>query len=154
MLCGARCLQYVHQNHGKRLSLRQAKKLARTTRAGTYAANLIEALRGLNYRNPRLRRNLTWGELKRLVSGGSDVFVSWWSILDSNGIAAPPDGHWSVARKVTRDTITIYDPDPEEELTLPKAMFVANWYDYERDHAGKRDDFIRAAVIARFPKGA
>lgn len=152
MNCGAICLQHVHAQHGGKLSLRKARKLCHTTRAGTYNSGLIEALTKLGYKNPRHKQRLSWRELKRLVDSGADVFVSWWSDLDSNGIASPADGHWSVAKKVTRDTITFFDPDPEEEITLPRLAFESRWFDYEKDHAGRRD-FIRAAIIARYPKG-
>lgn len=134
------------------MSLTRARKLCHTTRKGTYASDLINALSELGYRNPRLRQNLSWRELKRLVDSGADVFVTWWSDLDSNGTASPADGHWSIAKKVTRDTITIFDPDPEEEITLPKEFWVARWYDWERNEHAARRDFIRAAVIARYPK--
>lgn len=150
MNCGAICLQYVHRSHGKQLSLPKARRLCKTSRKGTYVIDLIDALHTLGYKNPRLRRMMTWQLLKQTVARGNDVFVTWWSDLDSNGAAAPADGHWSVVRKVTKDTITLFDPDPEEEITLPRMAFEARWFDYEKDHAGKRDDFIRAAVIARF----
>ena len=152
MNCGAICLQYVHSQHGKKLSLRKARKLCHTTRAGTYNAGLIEALEKLGYKNPRHKQHIKWWELKRLVDAGNDVFVSWWSDLDSNGTPSLADGHWSVARKVTRDTITLFDPDPETEITLPRLAFESRWHDYESDHAGRKD-FIRAAIIARYPKG-
>lgn len=149
MDCGAICLKYVHASHGKTISLRKARQLCKTTRKGTYVADLMDALHSLKYKNVRLRRMITWNILKQMVSRGNDVFVVWWSDLDSSGVAAPADGHWSVVRKVTKNTITLFDPDPEEEITLPRIAFEARWFDYEKTHAGKRDDFIRAAVIAR-----
>lgn len=150
MNCGAISLQYVHRKHGNRLSLTRSRKLCKTTRRGTYAVDLMDALRTLGYRNVRLRRQMTWAVLKQAVERGNDVFVTWWSDLDSNGTAMPADGHWSVATAVTKDTITLFDPDPEEEITLPRAFFESRWFDYERDHAGRRDDFIRCAVMAKF----
>jgi ABC-type bacteriocin/lantibiotic exporter with double-glycine peptidase domain len=150
MNCGAICLQHVHREHGNRLSLTRSRKLCKTTRKGTFAADLIDALEQLGYKRPRLVQNLAWRELKRLVDTGNDVFLAWWSDLDSNGIPSPADGHWSVAKKVTRDTITLFDPDPEEAITLPRLAFESKWHDYERDHAGRKD-FIRAAVIAKYP---
>lgn len=151
MNCGAICLQHVQKSHGKTLSLRKARELCKTNRNGTRASDLMAALETLGYKNVRLKRMMRWSELQRAVSN-NDVFVTWWSDLDSNGIAYPADGHWSIAKKVTRDTITLFDPDPEEEIVLPRQAFEARWFDYEKTHAGKRDNFVRAAVIARYPR--
>lgn len=152
MNCGAICLKYVHNTHGQPISINRAKKLCKTTRKGTYVVDLIDALRELGYVNVRLRRMMTWDMLRYMTSRGSDIFVTWWSDLDSNGVASPADGHWSVVKEVTNETIRLFDPDPEEEITLPKEAFLSRWFDYEKDHAGKRDDFIRAAVIARYSR--
>ena len=150
MNCGAICLQYVEKTHGRRISLRKARELCKTTRNGTRAADLIQALEQRGYKGVRLKQNIKWAELKRLVNGRNDVFLSWWSDLDTNGTPAFADGHWSVARKVTRDTITLFDPDPEQEVVLPKEFFVARWYDWEKTEHAARRDLIRAAVIARY----
>lgn len=74
MNCGAVCLQYVHKSHGQRLSKRRARELARTGRHGTYVRDLVDALKTLGYQNVRVRQNLKWWELKRLVDAGNDVF--------------------------------------------------------------------------------
>lgn len=149
MLCGAICLQHVHHSNGHKLSLTRARKLCKTSRKGTFAVDLMDALTTLGYKRARLKQFIKWSELKRLVETGNAVFVTWWSDLDSNGTPSLADGHWSVAKRVTKDTITLFDPDPEEEITLPRLAFESRWHDYEKDHAGRKD-FIRAAVIAKY----
>lgn len=152
MNCGAICLQHIHRGHGHRMSLRKARALCKTTRNGTRASDMMTALTALGYRNVRLKRKMRWSDLQREVASGNHVLVIWWSDLDSNGVTSAADGHWSAVERVTADTIELFDPDPEETVTLPKSFFYARWYDYEKDEFGNRDDFIRAAVIARYSR--
>jgi len=150
MLCGALCLQHVHQSHGKKLSLRKARELAKTTRHGTTVTNLMSALEQLGYSHVRLKQRLTWSSLKRLVNGKNDVFVTWLSDLPSGNVAMPADGHYSVVRKVSRESLVLYDPDFSTEITLPRAFFWSRFYDFEIDRAGKRTDYLQCAIVARF----
>ncbi len=151
MNCGAICLQYVESLHGRALSLPKARALCKVTPNGTYIADLVDAFATLGYANPRLIEHVSWAHLTRLVKAGNEVLVSWWSDLDTNGKAAPADGHWSVATHVTPDAISIFDPDPEEIISLPREFFIARWYDYERAPNGKRVDLHRAAVVTKYP---
>lgn len=149
MVCGAMCLRYVHNQHGHKLSLKRARRLAKTGRHGTYADDLVNALNTLGYK-ARVKHNLKWHELKRLVDSGADVICSWWSVLDDGkGHFSPPDGHYSVVTRVEQDKIHIFDPDAEEIIALPKEMFLSHWWDYQIGHGGRKD-FIHAAVIARY----
>lgn len=152
MNCGAWCVRHIHNSHGHRLSLKRARQLARTGRHGTYIPDLMNALVELGYCNVRLKQNLKWHELKNFVDGGNDVIVSWFSDLPSGKTPSLADGHYSVAKKLTKDTISIYDPDAEQVITLPRAFFWSRFYDYELDHAGKRTDFLQAAIVARYPR--
>lgn len=151
MNCGAVCLQYVHNQHGHKLSLKKARELAKTGRHGTHFPDLMDALRELGYCNVRAKQNLKWSELKRLVDAGNDVFLSWLSDLPAGNYPMPADGHWSVARKVTKENLVIFDPDVRQEITLPKEYWLSRWYDFEIDRAGKRTDYIKSAIIARYP---
>lgn len=153
MNCGALCVQYIHRGHGKKMSLRKAREMCGTNRHGTRHDGLMNGLMDLGYRNVRCKERVTWGELKRLVDSGADVIVNWLSDLPAGSRPAPADGHYSVAKKLTKDTIAIYDPDAEQIITLPKQFFMSRFYDYELDHAGKRTDFLQSAIIARWKGG-
>ena len=152
MNCGALCLRYIHTEHGKQISLRRSRELCKTTRNGTSIPNLVNALESLGYRNVRVKQNLTWTQLKRLVDSGNDVIVSWISDLPAGNVPAFAEGHYSVARKLTCDAIDLFDPDADQIIRLPKAYFLARFYDFAIDRAGKRTDFLQTAVVARYPR--
>lgn len=75
MNCGASCLSHIHKEHGHRLSLKKARQLAKTGRHGTRIVDPMNALIELGYKNVRLKQNLKWHELKKLVDAGNDVVV-------------------------------------------------------------------------------
>lgn len=152
MNCGALCLVHVHESHGQKLSLTRARKIAKTGRHGTHVYDMVNALNILGYKNARLKQNLTWSELRRLVDDGNDVVVTWLSDLPAGNVPLPVDGHYSVAKKLTRKSIVLFDPDVQQEITLPRIFFWSRFYDFELDHAGKRTDLLQSAVIARYPK--
>ena len=151
MYCGADCLAYVEKRRGRRLSRSRAARLAGTNRNGTRAEGLLLALDLLGYR-ARLCERLSWAKLKGYAQRGNVVIVSWWSDLDAGDkrpVALPADGHWSVVEKVTRETVTLYDPDAPTLRELPRKFFESRWYDYDIAPDGTRRDLIQAAVVAR-----
>lgn len=150
MVCGALCVKHIHQGHGKKLSLRKAKEVCKTGRHGTRHVDMMDGLVALGYKNVRCKERIKWGELKRLVDSGADVIVNWLSDLPAGNRPSFTDGHYSVAKKVTKDSIFLYDPDADQVIELPKLFFLARFYDYEIDHAGKRTDYAQSAIIARY----
>lgn len=151
MYCGPRCLVYIERRQGRELSLKQASELCETTRAGTYPEGLVNALRKLGYR-AKLQQNLTWGKLREFLRKKRIIVVDWWTVLNApEGPVTPPDGHWSVVESMTRNSITLYDPDPEQVITLPKSFWMAHWFDYNQDESG-RHDMLQSAVVAYWPQ--
>jgi ABC-type bacteriocin/lantibiotic exporter with double-glycine peptidase domain len=150
MVCGALCVKHIHQEHGKKISLRKAKEVCGTGRHGTRHVDMMDGLVKLGYKNVRCKERIKWGELKRLVDSGADVVVDWMSDLPAGNRPSPTDGHYSVAKKVTNTYIKIYDPDVDQIIELPRKYWESRWYDYEIDHAGKRTDYAQSAIIARY----
>lgn len=150
MYCGPKCLMFVAKRDGLKLSRQRAARLAGTNRNGTRAEGMVLALGMLGYR-ARLGERLTWRKLKAHVKRGVTPVVCWWSDLDAGDkrpTAELADGHWSVVLNMTRDTITLYDPDAPQPRELPRAFFEARWYDYDIAPDGQRRDLIQAAVLA------
>lgn len=156
MYCGVYCIQHIQRSEGKRIGKARVAKMAGTNRNGTRSEGMVNALTQLGYRTS-FKERLSWGRLKSYVDRGYYVIVAWWSILDYGDKvthAAPADGHWSVVKSMTKDTIVLYDPDVPQLRDLSKAFWMAHWWDYDIDPATKeRHSLIQAAVLAK-PKRA
>ncbi len=150
MNCGAWCVVHIHQSHGQKLTLRKSRTLCKTSRNGTRHVDLAAGLMALGYKNVRCKEKIKWGELRRLVDSGADVVVNWLSDLPAGNRLSFADGHYSVAKKVTKDSISLYDPDVDQIIELPKSYFYSRFYDFEIDKAGKRTDYPQSVIIARW----
>ena len=149
MLCGPYCIQFIHtQRHKQKLTLARASKLCGTTKNGTGVDGMVEALINLDY-TARLKEKMSWSQLRDATRSGADVIVLWWSVLNV-GAPSQPDGHWSVALRVRRNEIDLYDPDPAQSITLSRKFFEAHWYDAR---ISPHKDYINTAVIARYRGG-
>lgn len=91
---------------------------------GTEPAALIEALEKLGFKVVA-KDNGTWEDLEKLVTHGTPVLVNWWSDFEK-----PHDGHYSIASSVTKNSITLMDPEIGGLRRLGKARFMRQWYDY------------------------
>lgn len=151
MNCGVYCIVFVHREHGKKISLTRATRLAKPNRNGTSPAHMIAALEKLGYR-AKLKENISWTVLRRYLRNGNTVIPAWWSDLDAGDkrpIALPADGHWSVIINADRYSVKIYDPDAPTPRHLPRKFFEARWYDYYTDEEGIRHDLHSAALIVK-----
>lgn len=150
MNCGPVCVQWLERQYGNELDLDRARALCKTDEAGSYARDMMDALRKLGYPNVRERHDLTWRQLKGLLPH-NHVVVCWWTPLEAGQIVDNPDkwgGHWSVVKRVTQRTVTLFDPDPETDMSMDWAAFDILWRDVEVFDNGRSKLFRHAAVVA------
>lgn len=147
MYCGPASLRYFHMKNGKLISMERATKYCSTTkRYGTSPQKLIEGLEKLKYKS-EYKERLSWGELQKYFKESEGVFILWWSEFEWD-VPTLQDGHWSVVEKVEWDRISLWDPDAEEVIILPRKYFELRWYDCI-GYGQRRKDYLRSIVIVK-----
>lgn len=144
MDCGPRCWRWIEAQSGRRATLKRLISLCKTDENGTTFADMIAGGRALGY-HCTLKQNMTWAGLQHELRKGRYVIPAWWTVLNA-GVASKPDGHYSVITKAARGVVTLYDPDADDIISVPREMWWSHWYDFEIID-GVRTDFIRSAVI-------
>jgi len=142
--CGNTCLAAVARFAGKPLDVAAFAQLARTTRAGTDHANMVEAAIASGA-EVEAKANGSIEELAAWIDRGVPPIVGWWSMEPGDvhwrrtwnrRIRRKKDcGHYSVVKAVTGDGIVLMDPqeDPDGRVwsdhRLSRAAFERVWYD-------------------------
>ncbi|MFW6008708.1 MAG: cysteine peptidase family C39 domain-containing protein [archaeon] len=109
--CGPASLRYLLNYFGLRISEKKLIKLTDTDENGTSFQKMVEALEQLGFQAKGMQVNLTILQEYELPV-----------------IAYVDNDHFIVVKNINRNKVEVFDPEPEEGLTLwDKDNFLARW---------------------------
>lgn len=126
--CGPASLSSLLDFYGVKMGEREIGFLCGTTlEEGTSPEALVNFLERIGFKVVSNTHG-SWKDLQKLTEKGKPVLVNWWSDYEY-----PPDGHYSLAYKVTDKSIFLMDPELGGYRRMSKKRFQNLWYDYLPD---------------------
>lgn len=155
--CGPAALRTVLSCFNIEKDEQSLAKLCGTTSNGTKPAMLKKALEKLGFQTKvgsGGRAQHAWKTLNYWVNEKKlPVIVDWFSISENGG-----DGHYSVVLALTKNEITIADPEFDEAKErmrkIPWLNFLRVWFDWKGDYLeSPKNLIIRSWLVGFKAKG-